>query len=226
MIRQTSIDAYNEIKKNGLLGKRQWQVYEIVSEHGPLTMNQMFRKIDEQTNHCNPMNHGSFGTRLSELRNLGVIEEFKEDTCPITGRKVIFWDVTDKLPKKLIKKQTTKKEKTMGIEKNIERIATALDTIALKLAPLSVDAELAEVQPAEEPVKKKAAKAETKPAKTTKAKIKKVSIDEVREKLKQYALATTSEKAVAILDIFKAKKVSDLNEAQRVDLVTAISQAV
>jgi len=55
--------------------------------------------------------------RLSELRNLGVIYEKKERKCKITGRNVIEWDLTDKLPINLKVTDNTKKQ----------RVQTALD---------------------------------------------------------------------------------------------------
>lgn len=37
-------------------------------------------------------------TRLSELRDRGVVKELGEVKCPISGHQVILWDVTKDLP--------------------------------------------------------------------------------------------------------------------------------
>lgn len=42
MTRNTSVEAYHKIKEEGLIGKRQMQVYEILFEHGPLTNSEVW----------------------------------------------------------------------------------------------------------------------------------------------------------------------------------------
>lgn len=99
-MRDTSIEAYNRIKDEGLLSERRLQVYEILFENGPLTGNQLIKIAQKQY----PMlNTGAFNTRLSELRNAGVVKELREIICPVTGYNVILWDVTSRLPIKVEK---------------------------------------------------------------------------------------------------------------------------
>lgn len=95
-IRQNSIDCYNQIKNKGLLSKRRLEVYNALFNIGrPSTTQEIFSKLHhlrlEQT-------------RLSELRERGVIYERQIRTCTISGHLAIEWDLTDKLPKKLDKK--------------------------------------------------------------------------------------------------------------------------
>ncbi len=100
MARQTSIDAYNQIKSEGLLSRRRFQVYEIVSLFGPMTISQAI--ISYKKSHS-VVNTGSVSTRFAELRNMGLLEELRTGKCPVTGRETIFWICTDQLPKKLVK---------------------------------------------------------------------------------------------------------------------------
>ena len=95
--RQTSIDCYNEIKSNGLLSKRRLEVYEAILKNAPCTTNEALKDIYSGS-------HG-VGSRTTELRDLGVIYEKGIKKCNVTGRNVIEWDLTDKLPNntKLIK---------------------------------------------------------------------------------------------------------------------------
>ncbi len=103
MIRQTSRDAYNEIKTNGLLSERRWQVYSLLYEHGPLTGSEMALKFKAKYGILAP-NQANMLARVGELREMGVAREVSEHhICPITGHRVILWDVTDKLPKKRTK---------------------------------------------------------------------------------------------------------------------------
>lgn len=97
MIRQTSIDCYNQIRAEGLLSKRRWEVYDIVFKRGPMTSNETFdysslKGVDGYRHNAN--------ARMTELRDSGVVQEIGTTICSKTGRTVILWDVTDKLPTK------------------------------------------------------------------------------------------------------------------------------
>lgn len=108
MIRDTSIEAYNTIKNNGLLSERRFQVYEVLFAHGPATameLRRFFPKgfVDSQIR-----------ARLNELRQLGCARESKERPCSVTGMNVIEWEVTDKLPVKFEKSEKIKCEHCNG----------------------------------------------------------------------------------------------------------------
>lgn len=106
MARETSINAYQEIKNNGLLSKRRWEVYDLVCQHGPLTGGELIHIIKN-----NPKkyvtNSGTYATRLSELRTRQVIRELPKRKCKITGYLAIEWESTGNLP---IPIQTHKKQ--------------------------------------------------------------------------------------------------------------------
>lgn len=93
--RQTSIDCYNEIKASGLLSKRRLEVYEVLLKITPCTASELQKSMDYNNGGRDCMK------RVSELRDLGVIYEKRERKCSITGRNVIEWDLTDKLPIKI-----------------------------------------------------------------------------------------------------------------------------
>jgi hypothetical protein len=111
-IRQTSIDCYNKIKEEGLLSKRRLQVYESIYNSAPCTASEVFKEKNLKTNQSG---------RFTELRDLGVIYEKGERICSITGRNVIEWDLTDRLP--IIVKNTNKNKK--------QRINEALNLLRL-----------------------------------------------------------------------------------------------
>jgi len=105
-IRQTSIDCYRQIQAEGLLSKRRWEIYNILYHHGPMSSNETFdysqlKGVDGYRHNAN--------ARMTELRDLGVVMELGTKVCSKTGRTVIEWDVTDRLPKRLIK--PTKKDR-------------------------------------------------------------------------------------------------------------------
>lgn len=100
--RQTSIDCYNKIKEEGLLSKRRLQVYESIYNSAPCTASEVFKEKNLKTNQSG---------RFTELRDLGVIYEKGERICSITGRNVIEWDLTDRLPVNIKKYNNTKKQR-------------------------------------------------------------------------------------------------------------------
>lgn len=100
--RQTSIDCYNKIKQEGLLSKRRLQVYESIFNYAPCTASEVFNEKNLKTNQSG---------RFTELRDLGVIYEKGERLCTVTGRNVIEWDLTDRLPVNVKKSNKTKKHK-------------------------------------------------------------------------------------------------------------------
>jgi len=107
--RQTSIDCYNQIKSEGLLSKRRLQVYEILLHNGCLTGTEisiLFKQKYFSSNHSEGIRN-----RISELFDRGVVYEKQIVECKSTGRKVIQWDLTDKLPIKIKSSNKTKKHK-------------------------------------------------------------------------------------------------------------------
>ena len=103
--RQTSIDCYNEIRLNDLLPKRRLETFEAIFKSAPCTR-------QEALEHTNPLNALSLSAaRFTELRRLGVIYEKSVRPCRVTGKNVIEWDLTDRLPIKIKKSNRTKKHK-------------------------------------------------------------------------------------------------------------------
>ena len=103
--RQTSIDCYNEIKNSDLLAKRRFETFEAIFKSAPCTR-------QEALEHTNPLNALSLSAaRFTELRRIGVIYEKDVRPCKVTGRNVIEWDLTDRLPIKIKKSNKTKKQR-------------------------------------------------------------------------------------------------------------------
>jgi hypothetical protein len=103
--RKTSIECFNKIKQEGLLSKRRFEVYEALYTSAPCTSSEAIRNAKTT--------FGVFGvsSRFTELRDSGVIYEKGEKQCTITGRNVIEWDLTDRLPVNFKNNNKTKKQK-------------------------------------------------------------------------------------------------------------------
>lgn len=107
-MRETSIEAYNTIKENGMLSDRRWEVYDtLFFSEGVLSHSEVCRIIISRHPLPPGMRH-NVPARLNELREMGCVYEVKTKTCPITGMNVIAWDVTTKLPKKITKPKVIK----------------------------------------------------------------------------------------------------------------------
>ncbi len=92
MVRQTSIDCYNQIKAEGLLSKRRFQAYFAIYLIAPCTASELQHSMVYEDGGRDCMK------RVSELRELGVIKEVGTRECKITKRNVIEWDLTNNLP--------------------------------------------------------------------------------------------------------------------------------
>ena len=102
-IRQTSIDCYNEIKRDGSLSKMRFEVYSALLSMGkPSTTREVYETMNVIKQEA---------TRFTELRKLGVIYEVQNRKCTITGRTSIEWALTDRLPVNVKNTNKTKKQK-------------------------------------------------------------------------------------------------------------------
>jgi hypothetical protein len=62
----------------------------VVFKHGPLTANQAAERLDATSSN-------NVRSRFSELREMGVLVELGTVECPISHRRVIQWDVTNRV---------------------------------------------------------------------------------------------------------------------------------
>jgi hypothetical protein len=133
--RQTSIDVYREMEASGLLSARRWEVYEILWHHGPMTSNEIFQHARL---HGNPNYRHNTNARMTELRDLGVAQELGATICQVTKRRVILWDVTDRLPVKSAEriKGPTRKQLIAEIERLRARCAALESEVARLRVPV------------------------------------------------------------------------------------------
>ncbi|WP_340156711.1 hypothetical protein [uncultured Winogradskyella sp.] len=104
-MRQTSIDCYNQIKNSGLLSKRRFETYEAMVKIAPCTASEVQKSINYFDGGRDCMK------RISELNKLGVIYDKGTRTCNVTGRNVVEWDLTDRLPVNVKSSNNTKKHR-------------------------------------------------------------------------------------------------------------------
>lgn len=121
--RQTSIDCYNQIKSEGLLSELRLLTYYSMLHSAPCTAGELQEYIDK-----NQVRVKHAWKLLSQLRDLGVVYERAERVCNISGRNVIEWDLTDRLPVASKTPANTKKERVKNTVNALRKLYTNKDT--------------------------------------------------------------------------------------------------
>lgn len=86
LVRSTSIAAYKALVESGALPRMRRRVWQWLFYNGPATRNEVARGIKGVPN--------DVSTRLRELASTGNVCIVGEDTCCVSGRNVILYDVT------------------------------------------------------------------------------------------------------------------------------------
>lgn len=114
-VRNISIQVYRQIELEGLLSKRRWTVYNALYKYGPCTANELYHHMLKDGSVNTRNQQANLTPRLGELRELGCVYEHSETLCPITGRMVIVWEVTTRLPGTLEKRESRYKRQNRRI---------------------------------------------------------------------------------------------------------------
>lgn len=93
MVRQTSIQAFREIRDSGVLSRQRWRVYRTLYRCGPATASEVYFKMN-----LGQTLQASIPSRLNELHKMGCVDEITKRKCSYTGKTCIVWDVNGKLP--------------------------------------------------------------------------------------------------------------------------------
>lgn len=98
MTRQTSLEAYLEITKNGTRETLKQKVWKYIIDNGPCTQDDAFSEL------CGSgYSTGSYTTRFAELKKEGAIKEVGKKFNLKTKKNNYLWDVTGRAPIKFDK---------------------------------------------------------------------------------------------------------------------------
>lgn len=104
-INQNSMDAFNHIKKNGLLSDKRLKVYQIFMHYPDgLTgseVSDIYKKHFPTSQHSETIRN-----RITELRDMGVLDEVGNVECKFTKRTVMKYRVNTNMPTKLVAKKS------------------------------------------------------------------------------------------------------------------------
>ena len=99
-INQNSMDAFNHIKKNGLLSDKRLKVYHIFLQYPDgLTgseVSEIYKDHYPSSQHSETIRN-----RITELRDMGVLDEVGNVACKFTKRTVMKYRVNTNIPTKL-----------------------------------------------------------------------------------------------------------------------------
>jgi len=95
-IRDTSIEAYHQIRDEGLLSPMRQRVLDVLVQIRPATSGEIGAQFPKSKGGRGEA--GNVHARLNEMRRLGVVYEVRLRKCTVTEKNVIEWDVTGNLP--------------------------------------------------------------------------------------------------------------------------------
>jgi hypothetical protein len=72
-----------------------WCVYDFIYKHGPVTATECWRDLSPNSA------TGVIAARVTELAQMGVLDEVGTKLDDKTGHRCVLWDVNENLPKKL-----------------------------------------------------------------------------------------------------------------------------
>lgn len=124
MIRQTSIESYAALKNSKALGEKQWHVYEMLYNDGPLTSNETAEKLRIAGI---VRNKPSVTPRFAELSDMKLITAVGTRRCAVSGRNNIIWDVTNaSVPAPRVRKPSRKQllERITELEAELKRFSS------------------------------------------------------------------------------------------------------
>jgi hypothetical protein len=104
-INQNSLDAFNHIKKNGLLSDKRLKVYQIFL-HNPNGLTGSEVSDIYKKNYPSSQHSETIRNRITELRDMGVLDEVGNVPCRFTKRTVMKYKVNTNMPTKLVVKKS------------------------------------------------------------------------------------------------------------------------
>jgi len=112
-VQQTSVDVYRKGLDSGLIKNLAAEVFALIMEYGPISSRMVHQRYCDQIQQRDTR---SVCPRISELKDLGVIEQSHVEPCQVTGNKAIYWRIAMACPahiqkpkKKLSNKDAVKK---------------------------------------------------------------------------------------------------------------------
>lgn len=118
-ISQNSINAFNHIKKNGLLSDKRLKVYHIIMSHPEGLTGAQVSKI-YKANYPSSEHSESIRNRITELRDMGVLDEVGNVECEFSKRTVMKYRANTNMPTKL----QPKKSLNASIDEIVDNLRT------------------------------------------------------------------------------------------------------
>ena len=105
MINSVSIEVYHSIKNSGILSDKRMKVYDIFYENPQGLTGSEVSEI-YKSKYLSSKHSETIRNRITELRDMGVLDEKAIVTCQYTNRSVTKFCLNQKMPTSLEKKET------------------------------------------------------------------------------------------------------------------------
>lgn len=134
-IRDTSIQAYEEISESGLLQSQKEMVYQFLKELGPSTQ----REIEKHYEHVTGHKEALVRCRFAPLEREGLIQPIGKRPCKITGREALIWEADSQSPR--YKRPQSKAQEIKELKDTVARClaATTIEEVHQILGALTQD---------------------------------------------------------------------------------------
>lgn len=124
MVRETSLEAYQNLKASGKLSTRRQEALDIIfNNNGPMTA----RMVHDQVPTGKYKSHTA--GRLSELVGMGLLKEAFTSPCPITYNNVIWYELTGDFEVKPLRKSATKTQLIKTLQAEVAALKSELNTL-------------------------------------------------------------------------------------------------
>lgn len=95
-LRTNSLEAYEAVKKNGVLNKSCFEVYEAIAQLGGASTEQAGRRVLEKVGgerKANPNIH----PRILDLEEMGMVKDSGRFCINPSGQRAAIWEITDRV---------------------------------------------------------------------------------------------------------------------------------
>ena len=105
-VRQTSRAAFEYVQESGILSKKLKLVYNALYEHGPCTVNELWKHLPYYSSTV----QNNIPSTVTNLKKSKAVVEVGKKKCSITGRTVHVYDVSSNYPIKPEESENWKKK--------------------------------------------------------------------------------------------------------------------
>lgn len=133
-LRSNSLDAYEAVKKSGVLNKSCFEVYEAIAQLGEASTEQAGRRVLEKAGgerKANPNIH----PRILDLEEMGMIRNTGRSCVNPSGQTAALWEITDRREPLEDKRLQLKTDEMFNGVEDLKFIINDYESMGGKISP-------------------------------------------------------------------------------------------